>query len=247
MDINEKQRNSIFQFLVQKERTVLSLVFLLFLIVPISNNYKTVLWDLVVDSIDKWVDTIRRFSSSTSISLYDLVVESIERFFSFVIDGFEFFKSLLTFDFGIIGEVGFILSFVYIMLLIVLIYFILGLVRNLRDKQNLLEFLTVRKLLFMTLIIPFPTNLTWLGALFLIILLFYWLIAHIRLELTALPEASKAVIISWKKVLIVVFSSLYLLMAVFDVNYNFKLLDFVKLAPNVIVFALILLIAIVIL
>ncbi|MHA1974481.1 MAG: carbohydrate ABC transporter permease [Candidatus Hodarchaeales archaeon] len=233
MDANNNQKSSFHRILIEKEKSILSFVFLIFMLLPISNNYKTVLLDLAVSSVDKWVNTIRQFSSSTSSSLFDLVVESINRFYDFISDAINFYQSIVTFQLGVISETGFILSFIYILLPFLVFYSIYELVSFLSRKQSLGEFLSTRTLFFIVLVFPFPTNFTWFGALLLIVLLIYWLAKHMKLESEARPEASKIVVVSWKYVLFVILTSLYLLIAVFDTKYSFKVLDFIRVSSNV--------------
>jgi len=256
---SNSSRDGFFRFMDLLERNiklVLTISFILFLIIPINSTRLDNLWTLVDGSISRWVNAIRDTVIGTAFAngildyLTLLTGNGIERTIVFFQSSVDFYIKLATLDLSIIAQAGILLTCIYLLAPLLIIYIIWKKIsqnKPITDSfVNLLK-ISPKGMLILLLIIPVPSEYTWIGAIFTFVFLLYWLFIAILEEKEARKGAPLLEVILWKKCTFVLASAFILLISVYEKlsNKEWSVATFVGVKSNEILIISLIILAII--
>ncbi len=238
----EETQNSPSRLLVTLEshrKTILTSLFLITLGLTISPSSRDDSYKLLETSINNWTTALRTIGDAITTNLFQLANLGIERFILFLQEMYDFyFDNLLLLDFAVFRQTGYVLAGIYLVTPLIIIYLIVRAFFYIKSF-SIRSDLTPKLLAVILLLIPFPTDFTWLGAGLLIPILIYWLYTEIQEELITRKGTTLLEILPWKKTILLAFSLLILLISVIDSNFTNVIATMVNLEPTLIMVALI--------
>ncbi|MFW9905106.1 MAG: carbohydrate ABC transporter permease [Candidatus Thorarchaeota archaeon] len=221
--VKEKLLDRIVKLLEGERKLIYLVFFLTTLIIPLSSTKLSNLLTLTERSVNKWVDALNTFTSDLIANCFLLVNSSIERTAAFLQNMINFYSRIITFNFDIIRDVGYILIAIYILIpilfLFILIRFILAIRNQLSENDsffNLFSSLSPKILIVILWLLPFPQEYLWPGAILAILLFLYWYIYDIREKKSVNKELSYFELISWKKAVLLLFGIYFFIISVLE-------------------------------
>ncbi len=193
-------------FILDSNLKIFALIFFLIaLILPLSAGSRDSLISLIEQSVTKWVEALRTFTNDIFSDCNQLVELGIERTITFTQDLANFYLEIfISFNFNIINQTGYILIGIYIMIPILIIIMFIMIIKEKMISNIYKRLTTPTSLVIVLLIIPFPSDFIWIGAIVGIVLFSYWYAARVKEEQEANRELTLIEIIQWKKTVLFV-------------------------------------------
>ena len=125
--MNQNPFDRVVKFLKENTKLYYLISFLIALVIPLSSTKIDNLITLTERSVNRWVGALNTFTNDLVVDSLLLVNSGIDRTIEFIQNLFNFYIKIITFDFDIIREVGFILIAIYILIPILFIFILIRL------------------------------------------------------------------------------------------------------------------------
>ena len=247
--VKQKPIDRIVKLLREEQKLVYILFFLIALFIPLSSTKIDNLITLTERSVNRWIGALNTFTSDVFVDCFLLVNSSIDRTVEFIQNVINFYIKIITLDFDIIRDTGYILTAIYILIPLLLLFIFIKIFMVLKNYLSegkslfsLFLVLTPRVLIIALLILPFPLDFLWPGAILAIFLFFYWFFFDVREQRITNKELSYIEIISWSKTILVLFGVYLLIISVLEsfLSETYSLTTLTGLNPTVIMAGIIL-------
>ncbi|MHA1944506.1 MAG: carbohydrate ABC transporter permease [Candidatus Hodarchaeales archaeon] len=171
--------NKYINFLKTKQKLVLTILFLVFVFLPLPEAKRDQFSSLVDSSIARWLQAIIVFYGALKVDFTNMIEIGINQTTAFIDDLFSFFLKLISLDFTVFATTGYILSILYFIIPIGVLLIAISFIKRLIDTKDsevnfVLDFkylLTIKNLAITLLLIPFALTESWIIGLIAIILL----------------------------------------------------------------------------
>ena len=227
-------QEKLMDYVYTKRLLVVFLAFIVALFLSISSTRLGNLRELTERSVMKWVVALNTFYANLFSTITLLINTGIERTILFFQNMFDFFIRLIQFDLEAISEAGYLLTALYFIIPVLLIFSVVLLISKYKNRSNLFTIPTPKKLIVILLFVPLTYDFLWLGAIVAIVLSCYWYINNLKQEKSENTKLSFSELISWKKIVLLVSAIIIFTIAILSHfnNEGYSITSLTNIKPN---------------